>query len=177
MLNGNYKRILILGSIGSGKTTLAHHISRMTNIKEVNLDKEYWLPNWTRPDMGDFIEKLQEIVKEDEWIIEGNYIESLDVRLERADLILVLDIDLKTCERGIFFRTLKGLFKKRKDLNDGCRDSFKNGYKELLEWARLFKKEYYPALLNKCFDKSKADLIIFKTRKAAHNYIKKGILK
>ena len=48
--------------------------------------------------------------------MDGNYIESLDERLKQADLVIVLDIEKNKCIRGVFFRTLKGIFFKDKIL-------------------------------------------------------------
>ena len=92
-----YKRIIVLGSTGSGKTVLSNSISKRTGIPVVHLDKEYWLPNWGRPTQDEWIEKLSTLVNNEEWIMDGNYIESLDERLKQADLVIVLDIEKKQC--------------------------------------------------------------------------------
>ena len=57
-----YKRIIVLGSTGSGKTVLSNSISQRTGIPVVHLDKEYWLPNWGRPTQDEWINKLSTLV-------------------------------------------------------------------------------------------------------------------
>ena len=168
-----YKRIIVLGSTGSGKTVLSNSISKRTGIPVVHLDKEYWLPNWGRPTQDEWINKLSTLVNNEEWIMDGNYIESLDERLKQADLVIVLDIEKNKCIRGVFFRTLKGIFFKRQDLNEGCHDSFNTGYRELITWAKLFKTNYYPALMHKCFQYQNVDIQFFISRKGENFFVKK----
>ncbi|MCM1260856.1 MAG: hypothetical protein NC182_06995 [Prevotella sp.] len=173
MQNKKYKRILILGSIGSGKTTLANSIQKKKEITVYHLDKEYWLPNWTRPEHQIWEEKIARFVSEDNWVIEGNYIETLPLRLERADLVIMLDIPTRICIRGVFWRTLKGQFLKRKDLGIGCKDAFNRSYQELVKWARSFKTIYYPALMQVISQYPRVDVKIFKTRSSAKQFIER----
>ena len=136
MIEKEYKRIIILGPAGSGKTTLSKFISKEFDVEAIHLDKEYWLPNWERPNPEDWNKKLQTYVDKDSWIMDGNYIDSLDIRLERADLVIMLDIDLKTCVKSIILRTIKGYFIKRKDLAEGCEDKFDESKKNLISWTK-----------------------------------------
>lgn len=173
MQGEKYKRILILGSIGSGKTTLANSIQKKKKLSVYHLDKEYWLPNWTRPDFQIWEEKIAKFVSEEEWVIEGNYIETLPSRLERADLVIMLDIPTRICIRGLFWRTLKGQFFRRKDLGVGCKDAFNKAYQELVEWAKSFKTIYYPALMQVISQYPQVDVKIFKTRSSAKQFIER----
>ena len=88
-------------------------------------------------------------------------------------MLVVLDIEKNKCIRGVFFRTLKGIFFKRQDLNEGCHDSFNTEYRELITWAKLFKTNYYPALMHKCFQYQNVDIQIFRSRKGAHDFVQK----
>lgn len=168
-----YKRIVILGSGGSGKTTLANYINRKINLPIVYLDKEYWLPNWERPLQDDWNEKLTNLVKNDEWVMDGNYIDSLDIRLDRADLVIMLDIKQSICLAGIFFRTLFGIFFRRKDLSDGCKDKFDQNYVEFVSWVKQFKNVYFVQLVNLCLKYPNIDLKLFTKRRSARKFVKR----
>lgn len=170
-----YKRIIVLGATGSGKTSLSKKIAKFHHFPVYHLDKEYWLPDWKRPDENQWSDKLGELVKEDIWVMDGNYIDSLDIRLQRADLVIMLDIDPKKCVRGVFFRTLKGLFFQRKDLGKGCKDAFNQEYHDLIAWAKVFKKKYYPVLMHICQNYKHVDIKIFKTRHDAKKYVRKEL--
>ena len=173
MIEKKYNRIIILGPAGSGKTTLSKFISKEFNIEAIHLDKEYWLPNWQRPEVSDWNEKLQKYVDKQSWVIDGNYIDSLDIRLERADLVIMLDIDLKTCIKSIVLRTIKGYFIKRKDLAEGCSDKFDESKKNLISWTKQFKTTYFPQLIDLCIKYPNVDIKLFRTRKGARNFIER----
>lgn len=173
MIEKKYSRIIILGPAGSGKTTLSKFISKEFNIEAIHLDKEYWLPNWQRPEKDEWNKKLQTYVDKESWIMDGNYIDSLDIRLEKADLVIMLDIDLKTCINSIILRTVKGYFIKRKDLAEGCSDKFDESKKNLISWTKQFKTAYFPQLIDLCIKYPHVDIKLFRTRKGARQFIER----
>lgn len=67
-------RILVLGGSCSGKTTLARQLSQKLQIKVFHLDDYYWFGEWQNIGKERLLEEVHEItVREEEWIIEGNY--------------------------------------------------------------------------------------------------------
>ena len=116
------RRICILGPPGSGKTTLALRLSELLELPCVHLDREFWLPNFTKPDNAHWDKKVAELAKEEEWIIEGNYIDTLASRLERCDLVIW--IQLPTCRYmfRLLSRTIRNLGIQRPDMASGCPD-------------------------------------------------------
>lgn len=92
------KRIVVLGSPGSGKSTLSRILSREFELPLVSLDDLYWGPSWSRPSETEFANKLHEICQEPEWLIDGNYLSFLSHRLERADTAIFLDCP---CQRSL----------------------------------------------------------------------------
>lgn len=103
------KRIHIIGSIGSGKTTLAKKLSNQLNIPHFELDNVVR----KRFDTGDVKRTkkerdtyLREVITSEKWITEGMHHKWISPCLENADLIVFLDIDLTTRR----FRIIKRYF-------------------------------------------------------------------
>jgi len=108
----DYKRIAILGNSGSGKSFFAKRLAEITGIPLIHLDVEYWRPDWEETPKSEWIKGQTEIISEKEWIIDGNYISTLDMRFIRADLVVFLDIHPFVCMISAFRRHGK----KRSDL-------------------------------------------------------------
>jgi len=118
----NYNRILIVGCPGSGKTTYGHSINSRLNLPMYSMDDLYWKANWQRPEDDEFVELLEQVVKRDRWIIEGNYYRFLDIRLERADLVLFIEKSTFKCIYRVLVRALKRNFFDRSSLPEKIRN-------------------------------------------------------
>ena len=97
------KRILIIGSGGAGKTTLARQLGKLLDLPVVHLDALYWQPGWTETPKQVWNDKIQDLLLQDSWVMDGNYGGTLDQRIVAADTIIFLDISRLTC----LFRVIK----------------------------------------------------------------------
>lgn len=83
------KRILIQGSSGGGKSTLAKELSKILNLPIIHLDQEYWQPGWKKPNSDEWHAKQLEFINRENWIIEGAvYKKALPLRVQAADIII-----------------------------------------------------------------------------------------
>jgi hypothetical protein len=122
------EKIVIIGSPGAGKSTLARKLKSILKIKVVHLDRIFWRPGWIEKPRDIRIEILDKIVQEKRWIIEGTYLSLSKPRLDAADTIIFLDIDPLICLRQIFQR--HQIYKPhpenhgriRRDIQQGCTD-------------------------------------------------------
>jgi adenylate kinase family enzyme len=131
------KRILVIGSSGAGKSTFARRLHEATEIKLIHLDKIYWQPNWVEPsDKTVWGEGLKNYLQEDEWIIDGNYSGTLEMRMQFSDTVIFLDIPNYICVYRILKRTLLYRKRGRPDMAEGCR--------ERLSWEFLRLTWNYP---------------------------------
>lgn len=102
------QRILILGSPGSGKTTLSGSIAKKINCPLYHLDDLYWTGNWERSERSQFETRVEKIIQGDNWIIEGNYYHlCFKQRLNRANTVILLNIPVVIC----LYRVLKRYFR------------------------------------------------------------------
>ncbi len=105
-------KIIIIGCPGSGKSTFAGALHQKTKIPLYHLDQIYWKTDKTTISKEEFDSKLQSIMNTDQWIIDGNYSRTLEMRLKQCDTVFFFDIPTEMCLQGIIER--KG--KKRSDM-------------------------------------------------------------
>ena len=91
------KKIIIIGCPGSGKSTFARKLSAKTNIPLYYLDMIWHKPDKTTVTEKEFDEKLKNLMQKDEWIIDGNYMRTLEMRLKECDTVFLLDIPIRIC--------------------------------------------------------------------------------
>ena len=111
------KKILVIGSGGAGKSTIAKKLSKKLNLPLINLDQFYWKPEWIPTSKEKWRNKVAELVKKDEWIIDGNYKSTFNIRFPACDTIIWLDINRFVCFWRIWKRRV---FKNRDDYIGGC---------------------------------------------------------
>lgn len=94
------KKVLVIGCPGSGKSTFARKLSAATGLPLHYLDMIWHRPDRTTLDRDTFIGKLKKIVAGDEWIIDGNYLHTLPLRLDYCDTIFFFDLPVEICLAG-----------------------------------------------------------------------------
>jgi adenylate kinase family enzyme len=115
-------KIVIIGSCGAGKSTLARNLDSNLDMKVFHLDRIFWQRGWIQKSMDTRIDILQGFVREKRWIIEGNYLSSSELHLEMADTIIFLDITPLVCLVRILKRNLAYRRRSRRDIPEGCTD-------------------------------------------------------
>ena len=95
------KRIIIIGSPGSGKSTLARALHELTKIPLHYLDMMYWNADRTIVEKPIFRERLADAMSGDEWIIDGNYSSTMEMRIAACDTVVFLDYPTEVCLAGI----------------------------------------------------------------------------
>lgn len=88
----NMQRIMIIGSSGSGKTALSQLLSKKFNLPLYHLDLFFWKPNWVPTPDEEWKAFIKKLVKEDKWILDGNFTSTLDLRIQHADTIIFIDL-------------------------------------------------------------------------------------
>lgn len=88
------ERIYIIGAGGSGKTTLARTLARSVGVKPIELD------------LDPFADRA-ELAARDSWVVEGIFLYDIAPLLERADLVVWLDLPARVAQRRIVTRHFK----------------------------------------------------------------------
>jgi adenylate kinase family enzyme len=114
------RRVIVTGLAGSGKSTFSRSLAAKTGLPVIHLDLHFWHPGWVAPTEAEWREKQRDLLAGDAWIADGNYHETLDLRLERADTIVFLATPWSVCARRAL---LRGLRKPAGEMPEGCDDS------------------------------------------------------
>lgn len=140
------KRIHIIGSVGSGKTTLAKKLSINLSIPYYEMDNIVWKRTShgdVRNSMEDRDAIFQEIISKDRWIVEGVHYEWVRESFENADMILLLDVAKKKRRYRIMKRFLLQKFRIEKA---NYKPTFKM-LNKMFMWNHNFEHIYKPDIL------------------------------
>jgi adenylate kinase family enzyme len=131
------RRVLVIGSGGAGKSTVARRLGETLAIPVIHLDRLYWRPGWVEPDRKEWAKKVNELISQESWILDGNYSATLAARLAACDTVVFLDLSRLICLWRVFKRALRFHGKGRPDMAPGCA--------EKLDLAFLLWVWRYPA--------------------------------
>ena len=95
------KKIIIIGCPGSGKSTFARTLHSKTGIPLYHLDMMYWNADRSTVEKSVFLERLSDVLKCDEWIIDGNYASTMEQRIAACDTVFLLDYPTEVCLDGV----------------------------------------------------------------------------
>ena len=95
------KKILIIGCPGGGKSSFARELHKRTSLPLCHLDMLFWTADKTTVTREILCERVREVLRGDEWIIDGNYSATLPMRLEACDTVFFLDMPTELCLRGV----------------------------------------------------------------------------
>ncbi len=67
------KRISVVGSSGSGKTTVARRLAEALSVPHVELDALHWEENWSPATKAELSERVRAATAGETWVVDGNY--------------------------------------------------------------------------------------------------------
>ncbi len=155
-------KILVIGSPGSGKSTLSFRLSERLNIPIVHLDKLFWKEGWVERSKEEFDRLLMAELEKESWIIDGNYGRTIDLRLKYVDTVIFFDYNRFVCLWRIVKRVVTNLGKVRADMAKGCPERFDW---EFLKYVWEFPDKQRNKILNLLSTNSRIRVIIVNSRK------------
>lgn len=100
-------RILIIGTTGCGKTTVAVELAKILSLNHFELDAFHWKPNWQTNSKEEFRSNIERVIYNDKWVIDGNYRSFRDVLWPRASNLIWLDYPLRIIILRLIKRSIR----------------------------------------------------------------------
>lgn len=157
------KKVIVIGCPGSGKSTISRELHNKTGIPLYYLDMMCWNADKTTVEKSVFLERLSVVLEKDEWIIDGNYGSTMELRMAACDTVIFLDYSLDVCLDGI--RERRG--KPRSDMPwiETEEDA------EFIEFIKSYNEQQKPKVLELLEKYSDKNIIIFKSREQADAFL------
>ncbi len=160
-------KVIVIGCPGAGKSTFGRKLSAATGIPLFYLDMIWHKADKTTISRDEFDARLMEIMRRSRWIIDGNYVRTLPMRLEECDTVFYFDLPREVCENGVIER----LGTDRPDMPwvDTEIDE------DFMEWVRNFHRDVTPLIENalKSYDRR---VIKFTSRNEADDFVERQSL-
>lgn len=159
------KKVIIIGCPGAGKSTFARKLKDRTGLPLFYLDMIWHKADGTNISRDEFDEKLKGIMEKEQWILDGNYIRTLEMRLKECDTVFLLDYPLELCLEGASSR----IGKERPDM-PWVEAEFDQEFRQFIV---DFPKDSLPKIYEilKKYEKEK-ELHIFRKREDAEEYLR-----
>lgn len=159
------KKVIVIGCPGSGKSTFSGLLHQATGIPLFHLDMMYWNADKTVVEKDVFRERLSEVMRQNEWILDGNYGSTMEWRMQACDTVFFLDYPTNVCLEGI--RARRG--KARPDMpwteTEGEEDA------EFVEFVRGYHVESRPKVLDLLRKYSEKEVIVLHSRREADEWL------
>ena len=158
------KKIIVIGCPGSGKSCFSRALHDATGIPLYHLDMMFWNADKTTVEKSVFLERLLNVINTEEWIIDGNYSSTMEIRIAACDTVFFLDIPTNICLDGV--RERRG--KERTDMPwiETCEDS------EFTEYIKGFGAHSKPKIIELLDKYREKSITVFKSREEADAYLK-----
>jgi len=159
------KKIIVIGCPGAGKSVFARELKKITGLPLHHLDLLWHREDATHISREEFDLRLDQILQEEAWIVDGNYLRTMEMRLAACDTVFLLDYPLEVCLTGAESR----VGTKREDL-PWVEKEFDE---EFQQWIKDFPQNQLP-LVYELIEKYRAGrtVVVFKSREDANRYLK-----
>lgn len=159
------EKVIVIGCPGSGKSYFSRRLRDGTGLPLHYLDQIWHKADRTNISREEFDKKLEDILSNEQWIIDGNYARTLELRLKACDTVFLLDLPLEVCLRSAESR----IGEKREDLPWVEEEFDEEFHQFIIDFPQDTLPEIYHLLE---LYKNEKRIIIFRSRDEVNEYIR-----
>ena len=160
------KRAIIIGCPGSGKSTFARALHEVTQLPLVHLDLLFWNADKTTVTREVFAERLDAAIRQEGWIMDGNFSNTMEKRMAACDTVFFLDYPTEVCLEGVKNRRGQA----RPDL-PWIETGDDPDYEEFLAFIKNFETDRRPQIMDLLKKYSDKTIYHFTSREQAQEYL------
>lgn len=138
------RRVVVAGVSGSGKTTFAARIARVTGGAHTEIDALFHGPGWTP--RATFLDDVRTLVEGEKWTTEWQYSAARPLLAERADLLVWLDFPFATVTLPrVTSRTLRRRVRREQLWNGNVEPPLRTFFTDrehIVRWAIRTRSKY-----------------------------------
>lgn len=138
------QRVLVIGSGGAGKSTLAARLARARGLPLVHLDAQYWKSGWVEPSKAEWRECVEQLLASERWVMDGNFGGTLEQRILACDTVVFLDQPRWLCIARVLRRYARYRGRSRPDMTAGCPERLSFAF---LRWIWTYPRLRRPQIL------------------------------
>lgn len=147
------KRVIVVGTSGSGKTTFARQLAQRMDWAHIELDNLHWEANWQEADLETLTARVTHAMQADGWVMDGNYGKISHLTWPRADTVIWLDYPRWLVMGRVIRRTARRVLTRQKLWDAGNVEGLQAvfGKDSIIAWAWNTyerRKREYPKLFS-----------------------------
>jgi adenylate kinase family enzyme len=159
--NRAVRRVAVVGSGGAGKSTFARELGRRVGLPVIHLDEHFWRTGWVETPHDEWCARQDELLSTEAWIVDGNHGGTLDVRLAKADTVIILSLSRFTCVWRALMRTVRN--RGRAIQAEGCPQRIDRDFLKFLRWIWRYPVDSRPRV-DDAIDRHGANLHVIELR-------------
>ena len=157
------KKVIVIGCPGGGKSTFSSALHDITGLPLFHLDMLYWNADKTTVSRPEFRARLSQVLSQHEWIIDGNYASTMELRMQACDTIMFLDYPTEVCLDGV--RSRRGKVRSDMPWIETEEDA------EFMELIQNFRATQRPQVMELLEKYAHNQIFVFTTRQEADAFL------
>ncbi len=157
------KKVIVIGCPGSGKSTFSRALHDITGLPLIHLDMLYWNADKTTVEKTVFRARLSQALSQNEWIIDGNYASTMELRMQVCDTVIFLDYPTEVCLEGV--RNRRGKVRSDMPWIETEEDA------EFMDLIRNFRQTQRPKVTELLEKYAHKQIFVFRTRQEADGFL------